>query len=161
MRLQAYLAYPDHAEHIAQLVRLCWQGRVHPDSSGHRETAERVLADLKVGWGLLLKADQDWVGTVRWVRHPREAGVVEVRKLGVLPTFRRMGLGRFLMESLEEMCCQQAHQEIRLAVRHDQPRLVAWYAQLGFNHQPDIMYSAANPQSPPPFVLRKTLEVSA
>lgn len=153
-------ALPDQADLLAQLVRQCWQGRVHPDSSGHSESAQRVLADLERGWGLVLWADDQPVGSVRWVPHPTEPGVVEVKKLAVLATWRGQGLGQVLMRAVEQRACLQGQGEMRLAVRHDQPRLLDWYAQLGFQHQPSLLYSAANPHSPPPFVMHKILEVS-
>lgn len=161
MNLQLHPAQSDQAELMAQLVRQCWQGRVHPNSSGHHESAQRVLADLERGWGLILWADDQPVGSVRWVPHPVEAGVVEVKKLAVLAAWRGQGLGQRLMRAVEQQACLQGQGEIRLAVRHDQPRLLDWYAQLGYQLQPALVYSAANPDSPPPFVMHKILEVSA
>lgn len=154
------LATPQDAAAIAQLVRLAWHDRVHPSSSGHQESPERVLTDLQKGWAWVAESQGQTVGSVRLVPHPNESGVAEIKKLGVAPTQRKLGLGPQLMQTLEAFALDQGLRELRLAVRHDQPRLVQWYGQLGYTLNPKLHYSSANPLTPAPFVLHKFLEVS-
>lgn len=159
--VQTRLATPADVEVVAQLVRQAWADRVAPDSSGHRETVERVQADMARGYVWVAFSGSEAVGTVRLVRHPdpRERGVWEVRKLGVLPGYRKQGVAHRLMEALARRAFEVRAKELRLAVRHDQPKLLKWYTQFGFTYDPSLRYSAPNPQTPPPFVMVRKLEV--
>lgn len=149
----------DDAEAIAQMVRRAWAGRVAPDSSGHRETAGKVRLDLQKGFGWVVVKGEQIVASVRLLPHPSEAGVGEIKKLGVLPEYRKQGWGPKLMEVLEHEARGRGFVELRLAVRHDQYRLVEWYGSLGYVLDASLVYSAANPLTPAPFVLHKYLEV--
>lgn len=160
-QVQIRLATPADAEAIARLVRQAWADRVAPDSSGHQETAERVRADLERGYAWVALDGEEVVGTVRLVRHPdpRERRIWEVRKLGVLPEYRKQGVAHRLMEVLARQAFEARARELRLAVRHDQPKLLKWYTQFGFVYDPGLRYSTPNPNTPPPFVMSKKLEV--
>ncbi|GEM83274.1 GNAT family N-acetyltransferase [Meiothermus hypogaeus] len=160
-QVQIRLANPADAEAVAQLVRRAWADRVAPDSSGHQETAERVQADMARGYAWVALSGTEVVGTVRLVRHPdpRERGVWEVRKLGVLPEYRKQGVAHRLMEVLARRAFEVRARELRLAVRHDQPKLLKWYTQFGFTYDPGLRYSTPNPNTPPPFVMVRRLEV--
>ena len=149
----------EDAEPIAQLVRQVWAGRVAANSSGHQETAAKVELDLQKGFGWVALEGESVVGSVRLMRHPHEIGVYEIKKLGVLSEYRKLGLAHQLMDTLFKKAFQVRAKELRLAVRYDQPRLVEWYQQFGFQHEPNLVYSAANPSTPPPFVMVKKLEV--
>lgn len=155
------LATTADAAAVAQVVRQAWADRVAPDSSGHQESPERVRADLERGYGWVALDGEAVVGTVRLVRHPDPllCGVWEVRKLGVLPEYRQQGVAHRLMEALLRQAFELRVKELRLAVRHDQPKLLKWYTQFGFTYDPSLRYSTPNPQTPPPFVMSKKLEV--
>lgn len=149
-------------ETIAALVRSAWAGKVAPNSSGHFFTSERAQTELSSGYGWLALENEKAIGTVLLVRHPKpqlNPGVWEVKKLGVLPEYRKSGIAHLLLDSLLKKADQLLAKEIRLAVRSDQPRLVEWYQQFGFVVDPTLEYSAANPNTPPPFVMVKYLEV--
>lgn len=160
-QVQIHRASPADAEAIARMVRRAWADRVAPDSSGHQETAERVQADLERGYAWVALDRGEVVGTVRLVRHPdpRERGVWEVRKLGVLPEYRKQGVAHRLMEAVGRQAFEVRARELRLAVRHDQPKLLKWYTQFGFTYEPGLRYSTPNPNTPPPFVMVRKLEV--
>jgi predicted N-acetyltransferase YhbS len=155
------LATSTDAEAIAQVVRSAWAGKVAADSSGHQETVEKVENDLGRGYAWLAEEEGRPVGTVRLTRHPHEIGVWEIKKLGVQAEYRKTGLGQQLMEAVLAKAMAMGAKEVRLAVRHDQPRLLEWYAQFGFVHDPKLRYSSPNPLTPLPFVMRKTLEVTS
>lgn len=154
---------PADAAVVALVVRQAWADRVARDSSGHHESPEQVRADLELGYGWVALDGEAVVGTVRLVRHPHplERGVWEVRKLGVLPEYRRQGVAHRLMEALLRQAFELRARELRLAVRHDQPKLLKWYTQFGFTYDPSLRYSTPNPQTPPPFVMSKKLEVQS
>jgi hypothetical protein len=46
---------------------------------------------------------------------------------------------------------------LRLGVRRDQPRLVAYYGKMGFELAPGLSYAHANPAAPEPWVMRRVL----
>lgn len=154
-------ATPADAAVIALVVRQAWADRVARDSSGHKESPEQVRADLERGYGWVAEEGGEIVGTVRLVRHPHplEWGVWEVKKLGVLPQYRKLGVAHQLMDVLARKAFEIHAKELRLAVRHDQPKLLKWYTQFGFAYDATLQYSAANPHTPPPFVMSKKLEV--
>ncbi len=157
--MELRLATPADAEAIAQMVLKAWAGKVAANSSGHFETPEKVLADLSNGRGFMIEQEGQIVASVRWVHHPLEAGVCEIHKLGVLPEFRKHGLGQKLLETLEADAKAHGIKQVRLAVRSDQYRLVEWYREQGYALDKNLIYSHANPKTLPPFVLKKDLEV--
>lgn len=142
---------------IAEMVLKAWAGKVAANSSGHQETPEKVVADLNNGRGFVFEDKGLIVASVRWVHHPTEAGACEVHKLGVLPEYRKLGLGAKLLEVLEADAKAHRIRQARLAVRFDQPRLVEWYTEQGYMLDASLVYSSPNPKSPPPYVLRKDL----
>lgn len=147
------------AEPIAAMIRAAWAGKVAPNSSGHKETAEKVEADLKKGLGWVVEDQGQIIATVRMTPHPIEPEIWEMKKLGVLPEFRKSGLGPKLVQIVLDKAHELGVGELRLAVRFDQYRLVEWYSQFGFVHDPDLKYSSSNPNNPPEFVLTKRIEV--
>lgn len=146
-------------EAIAAMIRAAWTGKVAPNSSGHKETAEKVQADLHKGYGWVVEEDGQIIATVRMTPHPTEVAVWEMKKLGVLPEFRKHGLGPKLVQVVFDKATDLGIGELRLAVRFDQYRLVEWYNQFGFVHDPLLKYSSPNPSNPPEFVMCKKLEV--
>ncbi|MCX7782358.1 MAG: GNAT family N-acetyltransferase, partial [Meiothermus sp.] len=77
----------------------------------------------------------------------------------VLPQYRRQGVAHRLMEAGGRQAFEVRARGLRLAGRYDQPRLLEWYAQFGFVHDPSLRYSSPNPLTPPPFVMKRPLEV--
>lgn len=153
-------ATPADAPAIAEMVLKAWAGKVAANSSGHGETPEKVLTDLKNGRGFVFEEGGQIVASVRWVYHPTEAAVCEVHKLGVLPEYRKSGLGPKLLEVLEADARSHGIRQVRLAVRFDQYRLVEWYTEQGYSLDGSLIYSSPNPKSPPPFVMQKQLEAN-
>ena len=143
---------------MAQLTRDAWRGRVAAGSTGHTESEERALADLQSGGGFILLGDETPAGSVRWLPADGESDVWEIVRMGILPSWR----GRQLSEQLLEAVIHQAQAadiaELRLAVRHDQPRLLDLYAAYGFELAPELEYSRANPAEPAPIMMRRTLK---
>lgn len=143
---------------IAQLTREAWRGRVAAGSTGHTESEERALGDLQCGGGFILLGDDTPAGSVRWLPADGESTVWEIVRMGILPSWR----GRQLSEQLLEAVIHQAQEadisELRLAVRHDQPRLLDLYAAYGFELAPELEYSRANPAEPAPVMMRRMLK---
>lgn len=157
-------ATPDDAELIAALTRAAW---VHKpaNSSGHRETAEGVRANLLEGQAIIMELNGEAIGSVRLypvyqtLEDGSQAGPValEIARLGILPIFRGRGLNTWLMNEAMMTATRLGIEELRLAVRTDEPGLQRLYERQGFFVDSSIAYSHANPHSPPPITMRKYL----
>lgn len=159
-------ATPEDAELIARLTREAWAGRVAPDSSGHFESAEKVARDLAEGGGIVMEIGGEPVGSVRWfpvfvtLEDGSRAGPVawEIARLGLLPAYRGRGLSTWLMNELTIRATTHGIEELRLAVREDQPQLMRWYERQGFFIDPTITYAHTYPHSKAkPVSMRKYL----
>ncbi len=97
-------ATPAEAETVARLVREGFQSeaeRYGVEIPPVREVPDDVIAAFDAGDVILIaRIDGEAVGTVRG--HLQEDGSVMVRRLAVLPSARRQGVGRHLMDVLEE-----------------------------------------------------------
>jgi ribosomal protein S18 acetylase RimI-like enzyme len=143
---------------IAQMTRQAWSGRVAPGSTGHRESVERAAADLQAGGGFILLIDDAPAGSVRWLPADGESDVWQIVRMGILPAWRGRQLSEHLLEAVIHHAQQADVSELRLAVRHDQPRLLDLYAAYGFEIAPELEYSRANPDDPAPVMMRRLLK---
>ena len=127
----------DDAELIAQLTRACWVGKPE-NSSGHRETPEKVLHDLEEGSVIIMELAGVPVGSVRYfpVFNIGENGekygpvALEIGRLGILPEHRGHGIGSSIMKSLLEEA-EEARKSVTIYVESFNPsrRL---FERLGF-----------------------------
>ncbi len=123
-----------------------------------RETPETVAAQIAKGGAVLLEAAGEPIGSGRWVRVPGpggEADWMEIKRIGVLLAGTRQGLGEVILRALEEMGREASMAGAQLAIRTDQPRLVDFYASLGYALAGDVELTTINPLSPPPIGMRK------
>jgi len=157
LMLRVREATEEDARLIAELTRAAWAGKVSVTSSGHRETAVIVAEHLRDGGGFVLELNQQPIGSVRWLPLEAEPGVWEVCRMGVLPQHRGGNLSQHLLEAVIHQGLEAGVQEVRLAVRADQPKLVDFYAAYAFELAEELEYSHANPLEPPPVVMRRLL----
>lgn len=150
-------AIDEDAQLIASLTRACWSGKVAVTSSGHRETAVRVLEDLRRGGAFVLLVDGEPVGSVRYSPLDHEPDVWEISRMGVLPRCRGSNLSQHLLEAVIHHAQDSGAEELRLAVRSDQPKLIDFYSAFEFELAEELEYSHANPVEPPPLVMRRLL----
>ncbi|GAA4034014.1 GNAT family N-acetyltransferase [Actimicrobium antarcticum] len=150
-------AVPDDAPLLAALTRHCWAGTVAASSSGHNESPSRVAQQLQQGGAFILMVDAVVAGSVRWLPLETESGAWEILRMGVHPEFRGEHLSTHLLEAVVHHALLADVNELRLAVRNDQSRIVDLYATLGFELAPELDYSHANPLEPPPTVMRRVL----
>ena len=157
-------ATPADVELIAGLTRAAWVGKP-TNSSGHRETADGVRANLLEGQAIIMELDGQAIGSVRLypVYQTLEDGsrvgpiALEIARLGILPAFRGRGLNTWLMNEAMITATRRGIEELRLAVRTDEPGLQRMYERQGFFVDSSIVYSHANPDGPPPITMRKYL----
>jgi ribosomal protein S18 acetylase RimI-like enzyme len=147
----------DDAQLIADLTRAAWAGKVAASSSGHHETAVRVLEDLQHGGGFILLRNETPIGSVRWVPLDSEPDIWEIMRMGVLAAFRGEHLSQHLLEAVIHEAQAAGVTELRLAVRTDQAWLLDLYAAFGFELAPELEYTHANPLEPAPTVMRRVL----
>jgi ribosomal protein S18 acetylase RimI-like enzyme len=157
MKIVVREATNDDAQLIADLTRAAWAGKVAVSSSGHRETAVRVLEDLRAGGGFILMVDDEAVGSVRWAPHDTDEDVWEILRMGVLPAHRGSNISQHLLEAVIHHAQACAVRELRLAVRSDRPRLLDLYAAYEFELAEELEYSHANPAEPAPLVMRRIM----
>ncbi len=151
-------ATPSDGFLVETLTRRIWTGRVSAESTVFQETPETVAAQISKGGAVILEAGGEPIGSGRWVCVPGPQGQgrwMEIKRIGVLPGFTKRGFGARLLEALEEMGREQALAGAQLAIRTDQPRLVDFYAGLGYALAEDVELTTPNPRSPPPIGMRK------
>ena len=158
MNLMVREATKDDAKLIAELTRAAWAGKVSVTSSGHRETAVLVAEHLRDGGGFVLLVDEKPVGSVRWLPLDAEPDIWEVCRMGVLPEYRGSNLSQHLLEAVIHHGLTTGIEEVRLAVRADQPKLIDFYTAFEFELAEELEYSHANPMEPPPLVMRRSLK---
>lgn len=123
-----------------------------------RETAESVAAQIANGGGVLLMQGEAAIGSGRWVEVAGPSGQgrwMEVKRIGVLPSHTGQGFGAAILEALEAQGREAGMAGAQLAVRFDQPRLVAYYAALGYQLAEDVELTTINPRAPLPVGMRK------
>ncbi|MDB5840657.1 MAG: family acetyltraansferase [Herminiimonas sp.] len=150
-------ATADDAGLIADMTRACWADRVARSSSGHRESPDAVLRQLQRGGGYILLVDGEPAGSVRWLPLETETGVWEILRMGILPAYRGHHLSQDLLEAVIHCAQLSDINELRIAVRSDQSRLLDLYAAYGFEPALELEYTHANPREPAPTVMRRVL----
>ena len=157
MTLLVREATPADAALIAELTRNCWAGKIVPSSSGHREATQRVSDDLQHGGAFILLRAGLPAGSIRWLPLEGDASVREILRMGILPDYRGERLSQHLMHAAIQHALAAKVKELQLAVRVDQPQLLAMYGSFRFELAPDLKYSHANPDEPAPIVMRRIL----
>lgn len=148
----------DDAQLIAGLTRAAWAGKVAATSSGHRETAAGVMEHLQTGGGFILLADEMPAGSVRWLPLDSDPSIWEIARMGILPAYRGHSLSQYLLEAVIHHALSCDVEELRIAVRSDQSRLLNLYAAYGFEPALELEYTHANPLEPAPAVMRRLLK---
>ena len=148
-------AHIEDAQLIAELTRASWADKVKPASSGHRETADLVIRDLKNGGGFILLVNETPSGSVRWIPVDGERHAWEVRRMGVMPMYRRKNLSQHLLDAVIYRALSADIEELRLGVRADQPRLLDFYAAFGFEVAPELDYPHDMHNEPTPTMMRR------
>ena len=143
---------------LADLTRAAWVGKP-ANSSGHFETAEVVQKGMLEGEIIIMELGGKPIGAVRIypVFENNYTVALEMARLAVLPEYRGRGLSTWLTNEVMIRALHRGIEELRLAVRTDEPGLVKFYERLGFFVDPSISYSHANPNSPKPITMRKYL----
>lgn len=153
------LAHRGEGELLRDVMVRCWTGTVAEDSSAYRETADSIDQQLARGGAVIVFEGQEPVGAGRFHPVPGPVGDprkwVEIKRVGVLKTHRKLGLGAPLIAALEEAAAARGYAGVQLGVRHDQPRLVTFWSGLGYKLADDVTLHTVNPLTPTPTFMRK------
>jgi GNAT superfamily N-acetyltransferase len=143
---------------VHDLTQRAWRGTVAADSSAYRETPADVEALLARGGGaFVLRLGDEPVGSVRWVPVPHPEPTWEVKRMGVLPEARGLGLGARLAAAVEAAARSADVARLQLGVRRDQPRLIGFWTTLGFGPDASVSLSSHNPLTAPPVTMSRRL----
>jgi GNAT superfamily N-acetyltransferase len=144
---------------LLEVMLRCWTGTVATNSSAYRETEGAIASQLVRGGAALVSYRDQTVGAGRFHPVPGPANDpcewVEIKRVGVLKSHRKHGLGAPLVRALEAEAQQRGYPGAQLGVRHDQPRLIAFWASLGYALATDVQMHTVNPLTPPPITMRR------
>jgi GNAT superfamily N-acetyltransferase len=112
---------------------------------GGRDEAVVDPAEFLPPEGLFLAAEVagEPVGSGAW--RALGAGMAEIKRVYVVPTFRRRGLARLIVEVLERSAAQAGHRSVVLNSGARQPEALALYRQLGYGPVPGYGVYACAP----------------
>ena len=127
VRLRA-LPYDDPvAQDLVERVQLEYVARY-----GGRDEAAVDPAEFRPPQGLFLAAEVagEPVGSGAW--RAMGAGIAEIKRVYVVPAFRRRGLAQLIVDVLERSAAQAGHRSVVLNTGGRQPEALGLYAQLGY-----------------------------
>jgi tRNA threonylcarbamoyladenosine biosynthesis protein TsaE len=119
------------AQVVLELTRASFAGQetLEPPSGATRETLETVEADLVAGRGVLAELGGKPVAAARVLIFDDH---LHVRRLGVHPDFRRLGLASAIMRWLQDQSSRLGHDHMTLGVRKALPSNQSLYEKLGY-----------------------------
>jgi GNAT superfamily N-acetyltransferase len=152
------LVRPDEAARLHDIMLRCWRGTVADNSSAYRETPETITRQLERGAAVFLFEGEAVIGSGRLHPVPGPEGEgewTELKRVGVLATHRKLGLGAPLVAALEAEARARSAAGAQIGVRADQPRLIRFWSSLGYTLADDVQLHTVNPLTPPPTTMRK------
>ncbi|MCA0146513.1 GNAT family N-acetyltransferase [Blastococcus sp. LR1] len=114
---------------------------------GGRDAAPVDPADFLPPEGLFLVAEVDGepAGCGAWRAYPR--GGVEIKRVYVVPGFRRRGVAQVVMAELEATAARAGHRSVVLNTGDKQPEAVELYRALGYTSVPGYGVYACSPDA--------------
>jgi predicted N-acetyltransferase YhbS len=100
-----------------------------PPSGTHKETVEDIRE--KMGWAKAVLASRDET-VIGCVFYEEGDGYLNFFRLAVLPAYRHHGVGRMLIEYVEDRARALGFPRVRLGVRVALPRLHVYYERMGY-----------------------------
>ena len=138
------LARVDEAALVRDVMLRCWTGTVAANSSAYRETVEDIAGQIARGGAVLLFLGGEAVGGGRFHPVPGPVGDArpwaEIKRVGVMREQRKLGLGAPLAVALEDAARAAGAVGAQLGVRENQPRLVRFWASLGYRVANDVPF---------------------
>jgi ribosomal protein S18 acetylase RimI-like enzyme len=107
-----------------------YRGRLDPPSGVHAETIESVQSKLKTAKAVIAFVENEAAGCVFY---EQESTHIYLGRLSVLPKYRKLGIGRALIDYVEAQAANLNVPCVRLGVRIALPQLKAYYEKLGYH----------------------------
>ncbi len=123
-----------------------YRGRLDPPSGVHSETVETLQQKLKIDAAVLARIGDELAGCVFYHQEPAH---VSLERLSVLPKYRRHGVGRALVEYVEQKA-QKLQLPVQIGVRLPLTGVRAFYQRLGYRV---VRYAAHEGYSDPTYVV--------
>jgi diamine N-acetyltransferase len=129
-----------HIAEVAHLAREIWQehyvpiiGQEQVDYMVDKFQSERAIAgQLADGYEYyLVNHDEKHVGYTAVVANVSEAALL-ISKIYVKNSVRGHGLGKKMLEFVEDLCRHRRIKKMWLTVNKNNSRSIAWYARMGF-----------------------------
>ena len=106
-----------------------YEGRLDPPSGVHAETVSSLARKVAEGGALVCEVGAEVVGCAFYA--PR-SGYLYVGRFGVLPEYRRGGIGALLLGATERRAEELGYRRVRLNVRLVLEGLRAYYEARGY-----------------------------
>lgn len=115
--------------HVMQVAFLEYKGKLDPPSGVHHETIESIKQKSQTGNFVLAEINDEIAGCVFY---EKKASYVELGRLSVIPQHRKQGIGRMLIDHVEQKARQNQIPNVRLGVRMVLVNLRRYYEGLGY-----------------------------
>ncbi len=106
-----------------------YEGRLDPPAGAHHETVESLRLKMSQGGGFVAMVNQEIAGCVIFEREPDS---LYLGRLAVLAPYRRRGIARALVNSVEQQARALGYRRVRLGVRVGLPDNRALFENLGY-----------------------------
>jgi ribosomal protein S18 acetylase RimI-like enzyme len=107
-----------------------YRGRLDPPSGVHAETIESIQSKLKTARAVIAFVGDEAAGCVFY---EQKGDHLYLGRLSVLPRFRRVGVGRALIDYVEMQAVNLSIPYVQLGVRIALPQLMAYYEKSGYH----------------------------
>ena len=123
-----------------------YRGRLDPPSGVHSETVETLRQKLKTGAAVLARIGDEVAGCVFY---RQESTHVYLERLSVLPRYRRQGVGRALVDYVEQRA-QMLKLPVQIGVRLPLAHIRVFYERRGYRV---VRYAAHEGYSEPTYAV--------
>ena len=117
---------------LAALIRTAFaeQAGLEPPSGAVSETTESLQQRLALGGAFVAELNGALVGCVCYETHPEH---LKFGRLAVLPEYRSFGIGRRLIDAVENLARAEGKPRVQCGVRVALTENQAWYERLGYH----------------------------
>lgn len=115
-----------------------YAGRLMPESGALRESFEDIIRKTAgCGGAILVWNGQEPIGSAQYVR---KDNYLYIGRVAVLPNWRGRGIGKGMLEALEEMAIAAGLRETQVGVRLSIPENVEFYRRMRYVEMEHLFY---------------------